>query len=277
MIGKYLIPFLIVSLLFGGRVNATETLSDAYLREAISLVERGKLKRAEELLVQAYRESSSENDSARLKQGAILNNLGDVQRRIAGVYKEAYLQAEQQGDEVAKEDSLNRREKYLQSAVKHLEACINLKESILGPDNLNSLRTLENLAATYGELDDAIRAESIYRKVLQIREAKIGKDHQDSANALFELGQLCSKNGNLNEAEPLFKRASSIWSKQYGPGSVPVAKCLFELAECKHQKRDFLNAKTLVYRAKAIFIQKAGRDNAEVRKCDVLLQEINRQ
>jgi len=274
---KLPLSLLLLLLLFGGSAYANETLADAYLRQALSLVQKGNLNRAEELLGQAYKESGAANDSARLKQAAILNNLGDVQRRIAGVYKESYNRALQDGDESAKESYSVLRSKFLQSAVEQLEMSIRIKESILGPDNLGSLRSLENLGATYEELGDSLRAESIYRKVLQIRETKLGREHADSANALFELGQLCSKNGNPNEAEQLFKRASVIWSRQYGPASIPVAKCFRELGECRFQQNDFSNAKLLAFKAKAIFLQKAGRDNAEVRMCDSLIQNINGQ
>lgn len=277
MIRREGIISLLVCVVACSEARATETLADAYLRQSIAMVDKGQLDRAEELLGRAFQESGDANDSSRLKRAAILNNLGDVQRRIANVFKDSYRRALEEGDESAKESYAVQREKFLQSSVENLEGSISIKESILGPDNLGSLRTLENLGATYEDMGDTTRAESIYRKVLQIRESKLGRDHQESANALFQLGQLCSKSGNLNEAEQLFKRASSIWSRQYGVSSVPVAKCLRELGECRYQQNDLANAKLLALRAKAIFVQKAGKDNAEVRLCDGLIENINGQ
>ncbi len=277
MIRWHPIPAILLSIFCSIGVRANETLADAYLRQANSMVEKGQLDRAEELLNRAFRESVDVNDSSRLKRAAILNNLGDVQRRIAAVYGESFRRAEEQSDENAKESYAAYRIQFLNAAAQNLEGSISIKESILGPDNLGSLRTLENLAATYEEAKDATRAESIYRKVLQIRDTKLGAAHADSANALFQLGQLCSKGGNHAEAEQLFKRASSIWGKQFGVSSIPVAKCLRELGECRYQQNDLPNAKTLAYRAKAIFVQKAGSDNVEVRACDSLIENINGQ
>lgn len=277
MIRRGILFALLAFVVFCFDAKANETLADAYLRQALTMVDKGQLDKAEELLGRAFKESGDANDSCRLKRAAILNNLGDVQRRIASVYKESYRRALEEGNEDAKESYVVLRGRFLQSSVENLEGSIGIKESILGPDNLGSLRTLENLGATYEDMGDTTRAESIYRKVLQIRESKLGREHKDSANALFQLGQLCSKNGNLDEAEQLFKRASAIWGKQYGVGSIPVAKCLRELGECRYQQSDFANAKLLAFRAKAIFLQKAGRDNVEVRSCDSLIENINGQ
>ena len=90
-------------------------------------------------------------------------------------------------------------------------------EAHLGPDDRDTLSSLNNLAISLknrGVLDEA---EPLYRRALEAQERTLGPEHPDTLAGLTNLASLLRERGALDEAEPLCRRAMEALERTLGP------------------------------------------------------------
>jgi tetratricopeptide (TPR) repeat protein len=150
--------------------------------------------------------------------------------------------------------------KYQEAEAKGKEA-LALAEKLLGPNNVNTGTSLNNLALLYWVQGRFADAESLYKRALAIIEKAQGPDHPSTATSLNNLAALYRAQGRYAEAEPLYKRALAIREKALGPDHPDTAGSLNNLALLYWVQGRFAEAELLMKRALAIIETVLGPDH----------------
>ena len=78
-------------------------------------------------------------------------------------------------------------------------------EVILGPNNLNTLSAMSNLAGLYKEQGKVELAEPLYKNCLEEFETILGNDHPNTLVSMDKFAGLYYCQGKYDLAEPLMK------------------------------------------------------------------------
>jgi CHAT domain-containing protein/tetratricopeptide (TPR) repeat protein len=161
-------------------------------------------------------------------------------------------------------DALNRQMVEFHSQGKYKEAAaiaekaLALAESSLGPEHLDTLTWVNNLAALYNLLERLSEAESLYRRALQGRERALGAEHPDTLLCLNNLGFLLQGQGRYDEAEPLLRHALGVRERVLGPEHPDTLASVNNLASLNHDRGRLSEAERLYKRAQAGFERVLG-------------------
>lgn len=91
-------------------------------------------------------------------------------------------------------------------------------EASAGSEQINRVRTLNDLAQALAVQGKVAEAELSYRQAIEIYEAVSGPDDPNLANLLGNLATHYMLQGNYATAEPLLRRAIAIFKAALGPG-----------------------------------------------------------
>lgn len=230
-----------------------DTLSEAHLLQGKRFAEQNKL--AEALACIKEAESIARSGPEDAEYAAILNNLGEIERRLA--------------DQAGPQERIELQE----SAVAHLKRSIAVKEKLFGKDSLIVARALDNLGSAYmaGDANYAF-AEAVFRKALEIRRQKQGIGHTDTSHELYQLGLIADALGRYADASKLLREYLTV-VRRMGPSTIGVAKGQMELANSLFLQRKYADAKANIISAKAIFEKKAPNSN-DCQKCRNIQMQI---
>jgi CHAT domain-containing protein/tetratricopeptide (TPR) repeat protein len=134
-------------------------------------------------------------------------------------------------------------------------------------ENLDTARTLNNMAVAYQKTGDYAKADPLLQHAFTIVERIQGKEHPDTAAALNNLASLKMALGQRKEAESLFERALAIKEKALGPRSPDVADGLTNLAAIYVESGMMGKAKPLLQRALEIYEKAYGGHHERVITC----------
>lgn len=234
-------------------VEAANTVAEAYLLQGKRYADLGRLLDAKHCFEQAL--DASANDPADAEKAAMLNNLGEIERRLA-------------------DQEPSYKQKYLDDAAEHLGEAIRIKEAIYKKDSLNVVRAVDNLARVYFEKEEFALSESLYRKGLTIRETQQGAGTADCLEELFYLARIAEAQQRYGEAEKLLRKHLLISTRAYSAGSVAVAKAQKELAKVLIQEGKHAEAKKQLLAARKVFAAKLGYASKESADCMDLERQI---
>jgi CHAT domain-containing protein/Tfp pilus assembly protein PilF len=182
------------------------------LREGEAALHRGKLERAEELLLRALdtQERLSRSD---LQTARILTLLGEA--------------AHQRQD--------------LDRAQAHLDRAFSLLE-VVGPESLEMAEVLNDIGVVARHRGQFDRAEEYYRRSLALYE-KRDPDTLEVAQIWNNLGMLARYRSDLVAAEQYHRRALALKEK-LAPNSLTLAATLNNLAQVAVHREDFVSAES---------------------------------
>ena len=124
--------------------------------------------------------------------------------------------------------------------------------------------TLNELADLYMDRGEYDKAESLYRRSLQIREKVLGPDHPDVATVLDNLGVLYDSLADYPKAELLLKRALEIRKGSLGSDHPKVAVSLTNLGFLHEHLGDYVSAERHYKRALEIGEKALGSNHPDV-------------
>ncbi|RTR18398.1 tetratricopeptide repeat protein, partial [Azospirillum griseum] len=127
-----------------------------------------------------------------------------------------------------------------------------IREKALGPDHLDTARSLNNLAVLYDTQGKLEAAAPLHARALAIKERALGPDHPDTALSLNNLAVLYDTQGQLEAAAPLYTRALAIKERALGPDHPDTALSLNNLAYLYKAQGKLEAAAPLYTRALAI-------------------------
>ena len=101
-------------------------------------------------------------------------------------------------------------------AVAHLERARSLYEANLGPDHLDTITSMGNLALGYEYAGKVDLALLLYEDTLKLRKAKLGPDHPDTLTSMSNLAFGYQTVGKLNLALPLYEETLKLRKAKVG-------------------------------------------------------------
>ena len=135
---------------------------------------------------------------------------------------------------------------------------VRIIEHIFGPQAIECVAGMNDLAALYESLADYAQAETLYRKVLEIRRKAQGTRHPDYAAALGSLGSLYHLLGDYARAEPLLRESLEVFRSSLGPKHLDCVAALNNLATLYHVAGEYGRAEPLLREALEISKQLVG-------------------
>ena len=138
-----------------------------------------------------------------------------------------------------------------------------LRETVDGPDGMNTVTAYCNLSAAALGLGDNSRAEEYSRRAIELAQRDLPPRHPLAAVALNNLAQACRFQGKYLEAESYYRQAIGIWEAAHGAQHPDFARGLMNLAALYHDRGRESGAEDLYIRAAAILEQSLGKHNAE--------------
>lgn len=122
-------------------------------------------------------------------------------------------------------------------------------EDIFGPNNLRTLRLVDNLATMYRERGRYERAEMLLRRELLSFEALVGMDHPETVMVQGKLALVCEEQGKYEEAEALLERSLNVHERELGSEHPKTLSVVASLAVLYDLQGNFAESRPLYVRA----------------------------
>jgi CHAT domain-containing protein/Tfp pilus assembly protein PilF len=145
-----------------------------------------------------------------------------------------------------------------------LERALEIREKVLGPDDLLVAETLGTLATAYQSTGDYASAEPLKLRALRIMEKALGPEHPRVARELTGLGGFYREMGDELKAEEMYQRSFAIFEKIGQTENPVVASLLNELGGVYYARGDYPNAAKYFDRSRALWETLLGPDNFHI-------------
>jgi CHAT domain-containing protein/tetratricopeptide (TPR) repeat protein len=145
-----------------------------------------------------------------------------------------------------------------------LVRALEIREKVLGQDDLVVADTLSFLANNYEYTGDYASAEPLMLRALKIKQKVLGPDHQEVAEELFQIGSSYRHRGDYVKAEQTQQTSLSILEKT-GLGQTPMAAADLEsLGRIYYARGDYANAEIYYQRGHAVWEKILGPDHYHI-------------
>src|ERR1043166_5239260 len=145
-----------------------------------------------------------------------------------------------------------------------LGRALEIREKVLGPDDLLVAETLDFLATAYESTGDYASAEPLKLRALRIIEKALGPEHPRVARELMELGGFYRGMGDELKAEEMYRRSLVIFEKTGQTENAVVASLLNALGGVYYARADYPNAERYFDRSRALWEKLLGPDNFHI-------------
>ena len=140
-------------------------------------------------------------------------------------------------------------------------AVLKVRRELLGEQNLDVVRTVENLAFLHRESKDWKQAELHYREALRIRKNLLGRQHPDTATGMANLAKLYQALSDYSQALPLYRQSLEINKRALGEEQPDTATSLNNLATLYKNMGDHDRALPLLQQSLEIYKRALGEDH----------------
>jgi CHAT domain-containing protein len=145
-----------------------------------------------------------------------------------------------------------------------LQRALEIRERVLGPDDLLVAETLGSMAIAYESTGDYASAEPLKLRALRIMEKALGPNHQRVARELMSLGGFYRELGDELKAEEMYQRSLAIFEKIGQMENAVVATLLNDLGSIDYARGDYPNAEKHFDRSRALWEKLLGPDNFHI-------------
>ena len=142
-------------------------------------------------------------------------------------------------------------------AEKQLEAALDLRRRVLGPEHPETLRSMNNLAQVYWHQEKYAQAEALFSQTLEARRRVLGPEHPDTLLSMNDLAGAYVLEGKYAQAEALFSQTLEIQRRVLGPEHPDTLTSMNNLAavyenEGKNTQAEALYSQTLDIRRRVL-------------------------
>jgi tetratricopeptide (TPR) repeat protein len=138
-----------------------------------------------------------------------------------------------------------------------LEDALRIRESLVPPDELEIVRSLDSTAILLRETGKPADALAMFERTLDIRLRILGRDHLDGAASLNNIASLCLDRGEAARAVRLHEQALAIREKALPADDLDLATTRMNLALALSEAGERGRAKELLERARGVFERKS--------------------
>jgi len=137
------------------------------------------------------------------------------------------------------------------------QRALELRRATLGPDDIDTVASMDDMAEAYRELGLLDEAEAMHRETLAAKR-RLGAPPSSIALSLNNVGLTLSERGRFADAEPLLREAIALWRQHDGETADVVAAGLNNLADVLRQQARLAEAVPLLEDAIRIRRQTVG-------------------
>jgi eukaryotic-like serine/threonine-protein kinase len=130
-------------------------------------------------------------------------------------------------------------------ASKQLERAVDLRQRVLGPEHLDTMKSMNNLANIYDDEGKYAQAEALHGQILKIRRRVLGPEHPDTLKSIDNLANVYDAEGKYAQAEALHSQALEIERRVLGPEHPETVKSMSNLALVYEREGKYAQAETL--------------------------------
>jgi CHAT domain-containing protein len=145
-----------------------------------------------------------------------------------------------------------------------LERALEIREKVLGPDDLLVAETLGTLASAYKSTGDYASAEPLKLRALRIMEKALGPNHPRVARELTGLGGFYREMGDELKAEEMYRRSFAIFERMGQTENPVVATLLNDLGSVYYARGDYPNAEKYFDRSRTLWETLLGPDSFHI-------------
>ncbi|HEY6806414.1 MAG TPA: serine/threonine-protein kinase [Pyrinomonadaceae bacterium] len=150
------------------------------------------------------------------------------------------------------------------SAIPLLEKSVKLRREVLGNENVDTAKSLNDLGWVLLEKQRSKEAEPFLQEAIKIRRKLRGEEHQETAESLNLLAFARKDQGDIASAETLYRETLALRRKIFGPMHRDVAQSLNNLALMATENGDYTEADKLYQEALVIDRQTLGMEDPDV-------------
>jgi len=142
-------------------------------------------------------------------------------------------------------------------ARKQLERAVDLRRWVLGPEQADTLRSMNNLGIVYEHQGMDQKAEALDSQTLKIRRRVLGPEHPDTLTSMSNLAFVYDSEGKWAQAEALNSQTLEIRRRVLGPEHRDTLTSMSNLAfvyeqENKEAQAEALHSQTLEIRRRVL-------------------------
>jgi serine/threonine protein kinase/tetratricopeptide (TPR) repeat protein len=115
----------------------------------------------------------------------------------------------------------------------------------LGPDHLDTLKKMDNLAKAFISFGEYAKAVSLFKETLEKQKVKLGSDHPSTLVTMSNLAGAYQASGQFARAVPLFEEALEKRRANLGPDHLDTLKSMSNLANAFKSSGEFAKAVSL--------------------------------
>jgi len=135
-------------------------------------------------------------------------------------------------------------------AAKQHEAALDLRRRVLGPEHLDTLISMNNLALVYTDQGKDAQAEALLSQTLEIERRVLGPEHPNTLMCMHNLARVYMGEGKYAQAEALYSQTLEIERRILGPEHRNTVRSMVNLGivygdEGKYPQAEALDSQTL--------------------------------
>ncbi len=162
-------------------------------------------------------------------------------------------------------------------AQRQFERALELRRGVLGPDNSDTLTSMNDLADAYRMQSLYKQAEPLFIQVLETRRRVLGEENPDTLNSMNELANLYLNQGKDPQAEPLLIKALDVQRRVLGLDHADTLKSLHDLATIYEDEGKFGQAEPLEIQALDTRRRVLGEEHPDTARSMNELAEVYRR
>jgi eukaryotic-like serine/threonine-protein kinase len=126
-----------------------------------------------------------------------------------------------------------------------LQGAVDTREKILGPNNSETLTSLDNLANTLADEGRYTEAEKYERQILDIRQRMLGPKNPDTLGSMNNLAATFVEEGKFQDAEKLDRETLDLRRRVLGPDNPATLTSMYNLGWILQQEGRYADAEIL--------------------------------
>ncbi len=146
-------------------------------------------------------------------------------------------------------------------AQRHLERALEIRRQVLGPEHLDTAKSLRQFATLRWDQGQYGESEALVKEALAIQQRRLGEQHEDTAATMTVLGAALAYQAKYAEALPLFQKLVKVRQAKSGADSPLTLYAMNNLAAMHYRLGQFDEAEKQHRAAVAIRTRTQGAEN----------------
>ena len=143
------------------------------------------------------------------------------------------------------------------------ERAAEIQRRVLGPEDPETLQSMNSLANVWYREGQYVEAEKLLREISDIRRRVLGPEHPDTLASMNNLAAILSDEGHFAEAETLLREISDIQRRVLGPEHPDTLVSMNDLANDLWKEGHYAEAEKLLREALDIRRRVLGPDHPD--------------